>query len=397
MHLPLEGIKVLDLSRLLPGPFATLLLGDLGADILKIEDNIQGDYTRWREPYLDTLDGKKINFAFYCLNRNKKAMTLNLKTEMGQNIFYKLARTTDVILESFRPGVVKRLGIDYNTIKEINPKIIYCSLSGYGQNGPYSHMPGHDLNYISVAGLGKLTGEYLGHPHPPGIQVADLGGGMNCVIAILSALIAREKFGIGQYIDVSMQDGVIYWLVRKFGEFLVNKREPKTGGERLTGALPNYNIYETKDGKFLAIGALEDKFWKNLCNELGCPQYNEENPPSDSMRNEIINVLKEKFKEKTRDEWFQLLKDKDVCVSKVNEFGDVLEDEHIKSRNMIIEFNSPKLGPKTKMIGFPFKLSETPCKVRFDAPSYGEHTIEILKSLGYNDRDIQHFKNHNVI
>ncbi|MHA1378565.1 MAG: CaiB/BaiF CoA transferase family protein [Candidatus Helarchaeota archaeon] len=400
MFLPLEGIKILDLSRLLPGPFATLILGDLGADILKIEDNTQtkGDYMRWREPYLKTRDNEKINFAFYCLNRNKKSMTLNLKTKIGRKIFYKLARFYDVILESFRPGVTKKLGIDYETIKKINPKIIYCSLSGYGQTGPYSNLPSHDLNYISVAGLGMLTGEYNEHPHPPGIQVADLGGGgMNCAIAILSALIAREKLGKGQYIDVSMADGVLYWLIRKFGEFLVNKQEPKTGGERLTGALPNYNIYQAKDGKYLAVGALELKFWKNLCIELGCPQYIEDTASSGSKREEIYNFLKAKFMEKTRDEWFEQLKDKDVCVTKVNEFCEVLEDEHIKSRNMFIEFDSPKLGPNTKMVGFPFKLSDTPCKIRSDAPHYGEHTNEVLSSLGYNENDIKQFRKDKII
>ena len=397
MDLPLEGIKILDLSRLLPGPFCTLLLGDLGADIIKIEDNIQGDYARWREPYLKTKDGKKINFTFYCLNRNKKSITLNLKTERGREIFYKLAQNADVILESFRPGVVKKLGVDYETIKKINPKIIYCSLTGYGQTGSYANMVGHDLNYISVAGLGMLTGEYQGYPHPPGIQVADLGaGGMNCVIAILSALIARNKFGYGQYIDLAMQDGIIYWLLRKFAEFLIDKRQPKTGGERLTGYLPSYNIYQTKDGKYLALGALEEKFWRQLCQILNCPQYNEDYFPIGAKRDEIFNFLKEKFKEKTRDEWFDLMKDEDVCISNVNEFKEVIEDEHIKTRSNFIEFNSPKLG-RIKMVGFPFKLSKTPCQIRFDAPYYGEHTYEILKSLGYSDRQIEEFKNEKTV
>ncbi|MFX0136197.1 MAG: CaiB/BaiF CoA transferase family protein [Candidatus Hodarchaeota archaeon] len=397
MPLPLEGIKILDLSRLLPGPFATLLLGDLGADVLKVEDNIQGDYARWREPYLETKNGKKINYTFYCLNRNKKSITLNLKTEKGREIFYKLAKDADVILESFRPGVVNKLKVDYETIKKINPNIIYCSLTGYGQNGSYANMVGHDLNYISVAGLGILTGEYGRNPHPPGIQIADLGtGGMNCVIAILSALIARDKFGIGQYIDVAMQDGIVYWLVRKFAEFLILNKEPQTGGERLTGYLPSYNIYQTKDGKYIALGALEEKFWRNLCQILNCPEYSDEVSPSGPKRDEIINFLKEKFKEKKRDEWFEQMKNYDICISKVNEFKEVLEDEHIKSRNLFIEYNSPKLGP-SKMVGFPFKLSETPCQVRFDAPDYGEHNYEILKSLGYSDVEIKNFKSEKII
>ncbi len=397
MPLPLEGIKILDLSRLLPGPFATLLLGDLGADVLKIEDNIQGDYARWREPYITTNDGKKINYTFYCLNRNKKSMTLNLKTQQGREIFYQLAKNYDVILEGFRPGVVKKLGIDYQTIKKINPRIIYCSLTGYGQNGSYANMVGHDLNYISVAGLGMLTGEYGRNPHPPGIQIADLGtGGMNCVIAILSALIARDKFDLGQYIDVAMQDGAIYWLVRKFAEFIVNNREPRTGGERLTGYLPNYNIYQTKDEKYIALGALEEKFWKKLCQILNCPEYSEDYSPSGSRRDEILNFLKEKFKEKTRDEWFEQMKGYDVCISKVNEFKEVIKDEHVKNRKMFIEFNSPKLGP-CKMVGFPFKLSKTPCQIRSDAPEYGEHNNEILRSLGYSEEEIDKFRNEKII
>jgi len=219
---------------------------------------------------------------------------------------------------------------------------------------------------------------------------------MNCVIAILSALIARDKFGIGQYIDVAMQDGIIYWLIRKFAEYIVENRQPKPGSERLTGFLPSYNIYQTKDGKYLALGALEEKFWKNVCQILDCPKYSDEYAPKGSERNEIYKYLKEKFKEKTRDEWVDQMKDLDVCISKVNEFKEVLENEHIKDRNMFIEFNSPKLGP-CKMVGFPFKLSKTPCQVRFDAPDFGEHTHEILESLGYSEEEINRFKIEKII
>jgi len=334
---------------------------------------------------------------FLCVHRNKKSITLNLKTAEGRKIFYKLAKTADVIIESFRPGVVKRLKVDYKTIRKINPKIIYCSVSGYGQKGPYKNLPGHDINYISIAGILGLTGRYGEPPTIPGTQIADLGGGcMLATISILIALIAREKTGKGQYIDISMTDGSVSWLTLSAPIYFAEGKTPERGGMPVTGYYPCYNVYETKDGKYISLGCLEERFWKNLCKAIGREDFIEHQWATGEKREEIFSALKKIFKTKTRDEWFKELAKADVCVAPVYSLDEVFKDKQILYRRMVEEIKHPKAG-KIKVLGIPAKLSETPGKIRKPAPTFGQHTKEILKSLGYSKREIEKLKKKGVI
>jgi len=395
MTLPLEGIRILDLSRLLPGPFATMLLADFGAEVIKVEDPIQGDYMRhW--PPLYTKDTNKESAAFLHLNRNKKSIILNLKDPEGQKIFYRLAEKSDVVFESFRPGVVKKLQIDYDTISKINPQIIYCSLSGYGQNGPYKDLPGHDVNYLGVAGVASLTGE-PDHPKLMGVQVADIGAGsLNAVLAILMSIITRSKIGRGQYIDVSMLDGAMTWLAFAFPRFWATKEIPMRGDDLLTGGRPGYGIYKTKDNKFVAVGALEKKFWRNLCTTIKREDLADIYQPTGMEKKEIIECLKTIMLTKTREEWFEISKKTDICISPVYELNEIIDDPHVQAREMIVDFKDERFG-NIKYIGMPFKLSETPGSIRTRAPGYGEHTDEILRSLNYSKQEIETLRKKAVI
>ncbi|HEX7065458.1 MAG TPA: CoA transferase, partial [Bacillales bacterium] len=270
MALPLESIRILDLTRLLPGPYCTMLLADFGAEVIKVETPKTGDYARWIEPQLN--DGNSAQF--HSLNRNKKSMVLNLKSEEGKAVFLQLAQTADVVIESFRPGVMERIGIGYPTLKEINPEIVFCSLTGYGQNGPYAKSPGHDINYLSYSGLLDLQGEQGGRPVVPAAQIADLGGGaLPAAVGIMLALFDREKSGQGQFVDIAMLDGVISWLQTILPDYLATEVPLKRGELALSGGKACYEVYETKDGRYLAVGALEEKFWREFCEAIGCEDF----------------------------------------------------------------------------------------------------------------------------
>ncbi len=395
MTLPLEGIRIIDLSRLLPGPFASMLLADFGAEVIKVEDPIQGDYVRWRTPYVKKGKNKE-STTFLALNRNKKSIILNLKMPEGQEIFYKLAKTADVILETFRPGVVNKLKIDYDIIRKINPKIIYCSLTGFGQNGPYKNLPGHDINYLGVGGIAGLTGK-PDQPELMGVQVADIGGGgLNAVIAILMAVIARNHTGKGQYLDVAMLDGAMTWLVYAFPRYWASQNLPTRSGGRLSGGRPGYGVYKTKDDKFIAVGALEQKFWRNLCTAIERDDLFETQQPTGDLKKEITEVLEKAFLTKTRDEWFELSKKKDICLTPIYELDEIMDDPQVQAREMFIDFEDSRVGT-IKYLGMPFKLSETPGKIRMRAPGYGEHTGEILRSLNYSDEQVQKLLKDGVI
>ncbi|MFX1466455.1 MAG: CaiB/BaiF CoA transferase family protein [Promethearchaeota archaeon] len=395
MTLPLEGIRVLDLSRLLPGPFCTMLLADFGAEVIKVEDPIQGDYLRKWPPFY-TKGANKESASFLSLNRNKKSIILNLKDPEGQKIFYKLAEKSDVVFESFRPGVVKKLHIDYDTISKINPQIIYCSLSGYGQNGPYKDLPGHDVNYLGVAGVGSLTGE-PDHPKLMGVQVADIGAGaLNAALAILMSIIARKKTGRGQYIDVSMLDGAMTWLAFAFPRYWATKEIPIRGDDLLTGGRPGYGIYKTKDNKFVAVGALEKKFWRNLCTTIKREDLIDLQQPTGKQKKEIIERLKTVILTKTREEWFETSKQTDICISPVYELNEIIDDPQVQAREMILDIKDERFG-NIKYIGMPFKLSETPGGIRTRAPRYGEHTEELLRSLNYSKQEIKILRKKAVI
>jgi crotonobetainyl-CoA:carnitine CoA-transferase CaiB-like acyl-CoA transferase len=388
----LHGVKIIDLSRLLPGPFCTQILGDLGADVIKIEEVVGGDYARWLPPV-----GKSESGNFLSINRNKRSMKLNLQNEKGKEIFLKLATNADVILEQFRPGVMERMGLGYEQLAEINPRLIMCAITGFGQNGPYCQKAGHDINYLSVAGILNLIGNYQGSPVVPGIQIADVGGGaLWSALSIIAALYAREKTGKGQYIDVSMTDAVFTFMTAIVGSYSVDNKSPKTAANLLDGGNAWYNVYETKDKRYIAIGMLEEKFWRTFCNAIGRPDYIPIQFSPRPEQEKMIDELGKLFASKTADEWIEILAPLDACVSKVNNLEEALNDPHLKYRGMIIELDHPVEG-NIKGLGFPIKFSETPYSIRIPPPTFGQHTAEILSELGYSPEAIKGLKDKGVI
>jgi crotonobetainyl-CoA:carnitine CoA-transferase CaiB-like acyl-CoA transferase len=391
---PLEGIRILDLTRLLPGPYGTMLLGDLGAEVIKIEEPEQGDYARWYPPHI-----RQVGSRHLLLNRNKKSITLNLKKPEGRAILLKMVEDgADVLIEQFRPGVMERLGVGYKDLEKVNSRLIYCSLTGFGQDGPYRDIAGHDINYIGIGGILGLTGPPGGPPAIPGVQIADLvAGGLYAVIGILTALTARQKIGRGQWVDISMLDGVVSLVPDGAALYFAEGESPRMGERRLTGGLPQYQAYRTQDGKYLAVGALEDKFWANLARALGKPEWAHEVPREKEARTaEIREEMSRIFLTKTRKEWLDILMKEDTCVTAVHSLEETFSDPQVIYRKMVVETLHPRAG-KIKQIGVPLKFSETPGEIRSPAPEFGEHTEEILKELGYQPEEIEGLKKKGVI
>jgi crotonobetainyl-CoA:carnitine CoA-transferase CaiB-like acyl-CoA transferase len=376
----LSGITVIDLSRLLPGPYCSMILADHGARVIAIES---------KQFMADGL-------FFNTINRNKEHMSLNLKTAEGNQIFYRLVEKADIVLEGFRPGVVDRLGVDYESVRKANPKIVYCAITGYGQNGPFRDRVGHDVNYLSFAGVLNLMGEPDRPPSIPGIQIADIAaGGMNAAIGILLALFAREKTGKGQYIDISMTDGMVGFLpIALYFQQLTGK-DPERADAVLSHRYACYNTYETADGRFLSIGAVENRFWKRLCDHLGVAEY-ATLQYDDSRREEILDFMRSTFKSKTLDEWDAELAHLEICWGKVQTLSEVLDDPLFRQREMILELKG-KTGQKQSAIGVPVKLSATPGSVRSQAVDFGKSTASILKELGYSQDQITEFTKKDVI
>jgi crotonobetainyl-CoA:carnitine CoA-transferase CaiB-like acyl-CoA transferase len=391
---PLEGITILDLTRLLPGPYGTMLLGDLGAEVIKIEEPEQGDYARWYPPHINRLGSRHL-----LLNRSKKSIALNLKSQEGRSILLKMVeKGADALIEQFRPGVMDRLGVGYKDLEKVNSRLIYCSLTGFGQDGPYRDLAGHDINYIGIGGILGLTGPKGGPPAIPGIQIADLvAGGLYSVIGILTALMARQKTGRGQFVDISMLDGVVSLIPDAAALFFGEGESPRMGERRLTGGLPQYQTYRTKDGKYLAVGALEDKFWANLSRALGRPEWAHQVPKEREPRTqEIKEEMTRIFLTRTREEWLGILMKQDTCVTAVHSLEETFSDPQVLHRNMLVEISHPKAG-RIKQIGVPIKFSETPGEARTPAPDMGEHTEEILEGLGYNRERIERLRKEGVI
>lgn len=363
---PLQSIRVLDLSRLLPGPFCTMLLADFGAEVIKIEAPELGDYARHYEPKID-----ENSVMFHSLNRNKKSVTLDLKTDEGKDQFLQMVGKADVVVESFRPGVMKRLGLDFPVLEKINPRLIYCA--GYGQTGPYAEMPGHDINYISYAGLLELMGEKDGKPIVPAVQVADLAGGAYpAVTGILLALLEREKSGKGQFIDISMMDGVISLLQSTLPNYLMKNIPSKRGEQMLSGGLACYEVYQTKDGRWLAVGALEMKFWRIFCQKLGKPEWIPLLNEPDEVQYKLTHDIQTVMYTKTLAEWMDIFEDAEACVSPVLTFAELVNHPQVQVRRMFETIEQD--GIPVKHIGIPIKLSRTPGKIRTAAPKLGEHT-----------------------
>ncbi|OUM86475.1 MAG: carnitine dehydratase [Bacillus thermozeamaize] len=380
----LEGVRVLDLTRLLPGPFCTMLLADYGAEVIKVEQPGTGDYGRNVEPYIQGYSARHLT-----INRNKKSLTLDLKREKGKEIFCALAKEADVIVESFRPGVMKKLGLSYEEISAINPGIVYCSISGYGQDGPYRHLPGHDINYIGYSGVLGLIGLKDGQPVVPGVQIADIGGGSLMALAgILMALYYKEKTGKGQFVDVSMLDGAISWIAGYASGYFADGQVPKRGEIRLSGKYACYDVYPTKDGKYLSVGALEEKFWRRLCELLDKEEWIGQRMAPPEVQDQMRRELREIFLQKDQAEWLSLLKEEETCVGPVYDLDEVFSDPQVLARNMVIETEHPVLGV-LKQVGFPLKFSHASGAVRRHAPELGEHNQEILTELGFSLEEIE--------
>jgi crotonobetainyl-CoA:carnitine CoA-transferase CaiB-like acyl-CoA transferase len=399
MTLALEGLNIIDLSRYAPGPYCTMILGDLGANITKIDEVtvIPGPGAEQGKVSVGTVVPELASNDSRCnaFNRNKKSICLNLKAARGRDIFLHLAKDADVVVEGFRPGVTKRLGIDYATLKEKNERLIYCAITGYGQDGPYNNLPGHDINYIAQGGMTSTISLPGATPRPPGAVIGDLAaGGMQAAIGILAAVIAREKTGKGQFIDIAMTDGVINMLGLYLGKYYENMRLPSPEERSSCGGTPYYNNYQTSDGKFIAIGCGEPWFYANLCRVLECEQYTPFQGDSDKY-GEITAYFIEKFLQRTRDEWFELLAAADIPVSKVLALDELETDPHVQARNMILEVASD--GEKVKQSGISIKLSETPGEIRSPSVRPGENTSEILIKLGYRSEEIQELKHEGVV
>ncbi len=370
----LDGIRVVDLSRMLPGPYCSMILADHGADVIAVEDRKFQD------------DG----LFFNDLNRNKRHMALNLKTPEGLEIFFKLVEKADVIIEGFRPGVVQRLGVGYDAVRQCNPAIIYCSISGYGQTGPLRDRVGHDVNYISNAGILNLIGEKGGAPIIPGVQIADIAGGtMNAAVGILLALYAREKTGKGQYIDISMTDGVLGLLALPAFLSQARGRKQQASNGLLSHRYACYNTYETADGRYISIGALETRFWRRLCQQLQCPQYIALHY-DEEKRQQIIDDFRQIFRKKSMAEWDAELAEMEICFAVVKNMDDIVADPHFLEREMVHSYPDEN-GETHHGFGIPVKLSETPGTLRTQPGKFGEDTQKIVAGLGYSAELIEGF------
>lgn len=391
MTLPLEGIRVLDLTMYLPGPFCTQILADFGAEVIKVEE-ISGEWGRWVYPVV----GDK-SALFYAVNRGKKSIAINLKTEKGKEIFRALSQTADVVLEQFRPGVMDRLGLGYQDLVKENPRLIYCSISGYGHSGPLQYAAGHDLNYLSIAGITNLTGSHH-QPGMSGVQVADLAGGsLMAVSSILLALLARGKTDQGQFCDVAMLDGAISLLVYSLAEWSGFSKLPDRGQEMLTGGYACYQIYETADGKFVSLGAVESKFWQRFCERIGCPEYAPYQWDT-SQQAEVLAVVRKIMAGKTRQEWMDFFADDDICFTPVLSLEEMSQHPQVKDREMVIILEDVQdSGKNMALTGCPIKLSNTPAVVRPIFPELGESTDAILKEAGYSFQEIARLKEENII
>jgi alpha-methylacyl-CoA racemase len=384
---PLAGIRVLDLTRLLPGPMCTLHLADLGADVIKIEDTGAGDYARslpTSAMALPLATNASMTAWYRAINRNKRSLAVDLKTAEGHAAFIALARNADVVVEGFRPGVVGSLGVDYPTLCAVNPRIVYCALSGYGQTGPRALAAGHDINYLGYAGVLDATGARGGAPALANLQVADLlGGAATAAIGILGALLGAQRFGEGRHIDVAMADAVLAHQIVALGSLDDTGTDAPRGEDLLTGGVPCYGVYATRDGRWLAVGALEAKFWRALCDALERADLVSAQFATGPEGAKVRDALADIFAARTRDEWCECLAGVDCCVTPVLAFAEALADPQYAARGMVLQRpdGSHQYAP-------PFALTPPAFRLGRDAPRQGEHTREVLREAGYDDAAI---------
>ena len=390
----LEGIKVLDMSRALAGPYCTMLLGDMGADVIKIERPGKGDDSRaWGPPFIE---GESAYFL--SINRNKKSITLNLKSEKGKEILFKLIKISDVLIETNRPGVMEKLGLSFEEVKKVNPKIVYCSISGFGQTGPYKLRPGFDQVIQGMGGLMSITGEENRPPIKVGVAITDVGAGMYAAIGILAALLRRDKTGKGEYIDVSMLDGTISWLTYQSGRYFASGEVPKPMGSGHPLIVP-YQAFKTKD-VYINIAVGNDSLWRKFCETIGLniaddPKFST-NAKRVENKEELIKILNEILSKKTGKEWLEILNKAGIPCGPIYKLNDIFSDPHVLSRGMVSEIEHPKAG-KIKLTGVPIKFKNSPGKIRLHPPLLGENNFEILEEIGYKKEEIEKFREEGVI
>jgi alpha-methylacyl-CoA racemase len=386
---PLAGLRVLDLTRLLPGPVATLHLADLGAEVIKIEDTGAGDYAR---SFSAGAAPGEDSYFFRIVNRNKRGLRLDLKRPQGVEVFLRLARDADVIVEGFRPGIVDRLGVGYEAVKAINPRIVYCAITGYGQDGPWRDRAGHDINYVATAGVLDQIGAAGGSPALPNFQIGDLlGGGMTAVAGILAAVIAAKASGEGRYVDVSMTDAVFAHAYSPLLATLINGRPRPRGEDDLSGALPGYGIYRTQEGRYMAVGALEPKFWETFCDALGRPDLKPHGFIGGDKATWVRGELEVLFASQVQDYWAQKFSFVDCGVTPVLAMDEALHHPQLMARGMVVEQDGlTQFAPPFKLSGFDFQVRQT-------APVQGADSEVILREAGYGESEIANFRSAGII
>ena len=392
----LEGIRVLDLTRALAGPFCTLMLGDYGADVIKIEIPGTGDDTRhWGPPFI----GDESAY-FLSINRNKRSLTLNFKEEKAREIFLKLVEDSDVVVENFTPGVMSRFGLEYETVKRANPGIIYCSISGFGQDGPYQSRPAYDQIMQGISGLMSITGDPEGEPEKIGVAVTDIGAGMWAAFAVMSALFRREQDGEGQYIDISMLDAQVAWLTYQAGYYFAYGRPPQRLGKAHPTLVP-YQAFMAKDGKYFNVAVGSERLWERFCQAVkrddlkDHPDY-ATNGVRVENRATLAPLLQEYFLTRDADDWVKDLQANSVPAGPINDLADVFSDPQVLHRDMFLEIPHPTLG-SVKQTGLPIKFSRTPGGLDQHPPLLGEHNQAILQDLGYSESEIQELVTRSVI
>lgn len=395
MEQALNGMKVVDLSQVLAGPYCTMVLADMGADVIKVEKFPNGDDTRSMGPYIN-----EESYMYMMVNRNKRGICLNLKTDKGLEVLYKIIKEADVFIENYRPGVTKKLGIDYDTLKALNPALIYCSISGYGQTGPYKDKGGYDIMAQGLSGLIDMTGEKNGKPVKVGIAIHDIAAAQTAIQSILSAYIYRLKKGTGQYIDVSLVDSGLAWTVWEAAAYFGKGEVPQRNGTAHRVSAP-YQGFKTQDG-FILIGAGNQKLWEKFCLQVvHKPQWlTDERFLTNSIRatnaSQLELEIEKVLSKHPSSYWLDLLDTSGVPSGPIYSYDQTLNDEHILSREMIVDYEHPVAG-SMKTLGFPAKFSETPGQFRTPAPLLGQHNKEILTELGYNEQETQSLLSSNVI
>lgn len=391
MNAPLEGIRVLDLSSRMPGPFCAQILADLGAEVIKVESPRAPDFFRRFEPLVDGSGS-----LFHVCNRNKKGMALELRHPRGREIFLQLIKNTDVVVEAFRPGTMERMGIGYAALNAENPGLILCSLTAFGQTGPYRMRPAHDLNLLALSGVLDLLGNKDGPPIVPPVQISGLGGAYQGVVGILAALLSRGKTGRGQSIDISLLDGVSAYAALEMSRYMAGHHIPKRGLTEGGGGYACFNVYRTADGRYLSLGCLEPQFWETFCRIIGREAFIAEQWSASPRQDELIVEVRAILLTRTLDEWLGVLDPETICVAPVNTFEEALQDPHIREQGTWFAGELPR-GGKVPQSALPIRLDGDRPGWRSHPPGHGEHTREILRELGLADADIEDLRALDVI